>query len=234
MVRLIVIEGNIGSGKSTFIQFIATLTGCCPAVTVLQEPVDQWQSIVGKDGRSILELFYADKSRFAFAFQMTAYISRLTLLLDALSSGSEVVICERSILCDREVFAKMLSDDGTMTQVEHQIYLMWFDSFRNGIPPHDVVYLQTSPSVALARIAKRARPGEYIPLSYLEQCHKYHEEWLCSYPPIGIGSLKIVNANVDASDEVFSGWYNDHIHPLLAHTAPTGRDSPLLAHTAPR
>ena len=43
----------------------------------LQEPIDDWESIKDKDGTTMLEKFYGNQDRYAFSFQMMAYISRL-------------------------------------------------------------------------------------------------------------------------------------------------------------
>ena len=49
----------------------------------LEEPVDEWTKIKDKEGRSILEKFYNNQEKYAFSFQMLAYISRLTDLKNA-------------------------------------------------------------------------------------------------------------------------------------------------------
>ena len=224
MVQLIVLEGNIGSGKTTFLEYVSHVTRGNPSVVVLEEPVDVWQSICNKDGTSVLELFYREPSKHAFAFQMMAYISRLSLLNEALKSNYPVIICERSLLCDREVFARMLSDDKIMTDVEYQIYLKWFDEFSSTLPHHNVVYLRTNPEVAHQRIALRARPGEQISLEYLQKCHQYHESWLCmpSSCPVGVCSLRAVDADVTGTPEVFKDWYGSYIQPLIDDSSAEG------------
>ena len=78
------IEGNIGSGKSTLVDI---LKNHVPKIDMehfkfiyLQEPVDEWKEIKNEKGISILEEFYSDSGKWAFSFQMMAYISRLSLL----------------------------------------------------------------------------------------------------------------------------------------------------------
>ena len=66
--------------------------------------------------------------------------------------------------CDREVFARMLANDGMLSQVEYKIYLQWFDEFTRDLPKEHVFYIRTDPSIAAQRVAKRARPGESITL----------------------------------------------------------------------
>jgi deoxyguanosine kinase len=220
MVRIISIEGNIGSGKSTFVRYIQKQVGNIKNVMVLQEPVSEWESIRDDNGLSILELFYSDQKRYAFAFQMMAYISRLSILKDAIKTFSAdddgVIICERSLACDRHVFAKMLRDSADITSVEHQIYLKWFDNFTTDLPLHDTLYLRADPEIAHARVAKRGREGEDIPLIYLERCHFYHEEWLYGSE---CNLWATTNANIQMTPELFDGWYCDFIRPLLSNNS---------------
>lgn len=54
----------------------------------LEEPVEEWSKIKDKEGRTILEKFYNNQEKYAFSFQMLAYISRLTDLKNAVKSHS--------------------------------------------------------------------------------------------------------------------------------------------------
>jgi deoxyadenosine/deoxycytidine kinase len=142
----------------------------------------------------MLQKFYANQAEYSFAFQMMAYISRLTIIrenvreiMEAVKKAKEeskiprkyILITERSLYTDKYVFAKMLYDQGKIEDVKYQIYLNWFDTFSNEFPVHKVVYVKTAPEICHARIAKRAREGEdCIPLEYLQSCHKYHEDML--------------------------------------------------------
>ena len=41
-----------------------------------------------------------------------------------------------------------------------------------------LIYVKTNPGKCEKRVIHRNRKGESIPLSYLENCHLYHENWL--------------------------------------------------------
>jgi deoxyadenosine/deoxycytidine kinase len=176
------VEGNIGSGKSTFVQNLKenfarelpeTLSIC-----FLQEPVDEWDKIRDSSGKTILERYYHDPEAYAFTFQMMAYITRLNRIKEALAGGYDVIIMERSLQTDRLVFAQMLKDEGKISDIEFAVYTKWFDSFQTEIPPCHIVYLHTTPEIAFERVLRRAREGEDIPIDYLAKCHSYHERWL--------------------------------------------------------
>ena len=183
---LISIEGNIGSGKSTFVEYLRK--NLCDEICFLDEPVDIWNTIVDKDGKNIIENYYKDQKRYAFSFQMMAYISRLSLLKRAIESNSyKYIITERSLNTDKEVFCKMLYDDNLIEKIEYDIYIKWFDEFKPNIEIQ-YVYLRCDPFIAEERVLKRSRKGEIISLDYLKKCHQYHEQWLLKENTIYIDS----------------------------------------------
>lgn len=179
---IISVEGNIGSGKSTYVEILKQnlITISNRPVVFLQEPVDEWTTIVDKQGESILSKFYANQEKYSFAFQMMAYISRLALLKKTVEENPDaIIITERCLFTDKYVFAKMLYDSNLIEEVEYAIYLKWFNTFQEEYPISGYVYLYTRAETAFERVKKRSRDGEStIPLEYLRQCHQYHNEWL--------------------------------------------------------
>ena len=112
---------------------------------------------------------------------MMAYISRLTLLRHAIKENPDaIIITERCLCTDKNVFAMMLYDSGLMNDIEYSIYNKWFDEFNKDVCLSGIIYLKTDPRVAKQRVEKRQREGETIPLAYLEQCNRYHDEWIQS------------------------------------------------------
>lgn len=196
---IISFDGNIGSGKSTtceeYEQYLRNGMGVkrggdndgtsffpnIDEVCFLDEPVALWNQVCDKDGVNILTNMYKDIRAYAFKFQMMAYISRLSLLRKAVKDPKiKLIITERSVETDRNVFAKMLYDTGDISHDEFQIYTLWFEEFLTDVPLGGIVYIHASPDVCLERIHKRARAGETIQPEYIERCHKYHESWIRS------------------------------------------------------
>lgn len=172
------IEGNIGSGKSTFVKFLKENINNQNVVFV-QEPVDVWETIKDKNGETILTKFYRSNKDYAFAFQMMAYISRLSLLKKTIiENPGKIIITERCVETDKNVFAKMLYDSGKIEDVEYQIYLKWYDEFSSYLHVDGSIYIYTSPKKCVERVQKRNRNGESIPLEYLETCNRYHDLWM--------------------------------------------------------
>jgi|TARA_R110002012_G_scaffold278402_1_gene466030 deoxyguanosine kinase len=179
---IVSVEGNIGSGKSTLISQLKneiTSIGDTPIVYI-DEPVRVWNTIMDKEGNNIIKCYYKDQKKYAFQFQMMAYITRITQLRKAveLYDGKCIIITERSIETDRQVFAKMLYENKTLDNISYTIYLKWFDELSRNLTVDNLIYLKTTPSTSFDRVIKRNRPGETISLDYLEDCHEHHERWL--------------------------------------------------------
>jgi deoxyadenosine/deoxycytidine kinase len=184
-VRIVTIEGNIGAGKSTL---LTTLREHVEHVVFVPEPVDEWDTIRDKDGMTMLQKFYKDPTTYAFPFQMMAFISRMVLLRDAVKHAKDrsiaekaefLVVSERSMLTDKNVFAAMMRDMGHLEDMDFAIYNKWFGAFATEFDVNDVIYLDVTPKTCVARVAKRARPGEDpISLDYLTRCGNYHAKFI--------------------------------------------------------
>ena len=205
--KIIAIEGNIGSGKSTLVSKLEEIFKNNTDYYFLQEPVSIWNTIKDENGVTILEKFYNETEKYAFQFQMMAYISRLSILREAIKNkNAKYIITERSIYTDSNVFAKMLYDDKKINLIEYTIYKKWFDEFISEIPISKIIYVKTDPEVAHQRVIIRNRTGEQIPIEYLTRCHDYHEKWLMKqdYEMITLNG----NINIYENPEELTSWIN--------------------------
>jgi deoxyadenosine/deoxycytidine kinase len=205
-VRIISIDGNIGSGKSTLVSDLKQCFEDEKNICFLQEPIDLWNTIRDDNDVTILENYYKDQTKYAFSFQMMAYISRLSMLKREINKNKyDIIITERSTNTDRHVFAKMLFDDKKIEKIQYEIYLKWFDEFISELPTIEVIYIRTSPNVAHERVKKRAREGEsVIELEYLKRCHEYHENWLNRER--GLSLVFDGNVNIYQEPKVLENW----------------------------
>ena len=165
------VEGNIGSGKSTFLKKLSS------EFKVVQEPVDEWSKMRNANGKNILEEFYEDPERNAYLFQSIAFRSRVKNI----TGLNESAIVERSIYTDRMVFAEVCKEDGNINEIEWNDYTEWFDFIVKhiGFKPKGFIYLRTDPEKSYERINKRNRSGESnISIDYLKKLHKRHDKWL--------------------------------------------------------
>lgn len=174
---IVSIDGNVGAGKSTFLAHLRTVM---PDVEVVLEPVGEWMRLKDATGKSLLELFYEDKKRWAYTFQNCAILTRLRTILAAMKTTTKrVILTERSVLTDRYVFAEMLRSDGTLDPMEWELYETWFNTFAADLPIKGVIYLTTGVGTSAQRIITRGRAGEeHIPLDYLAALDAQHHRWL--------------------------------------------------------
>ena len=174
--NIIIVEGNIGAGKSTFLTILQKNLD----LEIIFEPTDKWK--IGEQN-NLLELFYKDTPRWAYTFQSYAFISRIQSLIEHQKKNvlNKVQVLERSVYCDRYCFAKNCYESGLMTKLEWEIYIEWFSWLAENYSPRPkgFIYLKTEPTTCFQRISQRNRHEETaIPLTYLESLHKKHEDWL--------------------------------------------------------
>lgn len=208
-------DGNIGSGKSTIVKYLeSNFENYCNhknttnnlKICFLQEPVSIWEKIIDqKTNKNLIECFYSDNEKYSFAFQMMAYISRLSIFNKALAENYDVIITERSLFTDKNIFAKMLYDTDKMNSVEYQIYLKWFDEFTESLKDIKIVYIKTAPETCFNRIIKRNRKGENITMAYLNNCHLYHELWLNN---IENDRILTIDGNIEVDINVSFEYFN--------------------------
>ena len=181
------IEGNIGAGKTTLLQHFEDNKNDMfsrPHI-IVYEPVDDWLNFKLEDSdESLFEMFYKDKPKYAFVFQMMALQSRLQHLTKFMKQHQdEIIFCERSILTDCEIFAKLQHQQGNISDIEFHVYKNWHTYFVNELQPNikGMIYLRTDPEICKQRIQKRNRIGEHdIEDDYLNHLHQCHETWINS------------------------------------------------------
>ena len=195
------IDGNIGSGKSTLYKDLQSHYKNNADICFVPEPVDDWTKIVDAENTPILTNLYKNTKKYAFRFQMMAYISRLHLLRQKVKENKyRIIISERSVQTDRNIFAKMLFDDGMIEHDEYQIYNQWFDEFLDDMYLGGIIYVKADPDICAERVTLRAREGETIPIEYLQKCHIYHENWLETNT-----DKLVIEANVDTRTKENTG-----------------------------
>jgi deoxyguanosine kinase len=180
------VEGNIGSGKTSFLQ---QLEAHYPElVQVIYEPVAQWEQTLDRHGKNILDYFYGDMARYSYLFQSAVFLSRVRAL-EGLDPSKRFVFIERSVDCDIRIFASNCLECGTMSDIEWTVYADWHQWMcaklkeTRSMPPPSActyVYLRTAPAVAFGRMQARNRASESakVEAEYIEKLHLRHEAWL--------------------------------------------------------
>ncbi|OQA36295.1 MAG: Deoxyadenosine/deoxycytidine kinase [Candidatus Dependentiae bacterium ADurb.Bin331] len=170
-----ILEGNIGAGKSTFLQLIERRI---PTLGVALEPLHNWQKNVY--GQSLLANFYQDPHRWSYSFETFAMICRVREHVREQEMNS-VRLVERSIYSGHYCFVHTGYQNGFMSDLEWLLYQEWFNYLipNRCLPPKGFIYLRTTPEIAYKRIKKRNRLAEKaITFAYLKQIHEQHERFL--------------------------------------------------------
>lgn len=195
---MFIVEGNIGTGKSTFLQ---ALQHSLPHVSVQLEAVDYWQN--ASNGQSILQNFYESPHRWAYSMETIALKTRIQEHIKYQASTTPVVI-ERSMYSGYHCFARNSFEQGFLQQVEWNIYQAWFNflTSKQCLPPQGFIYLQANPQIAYNRTRKRNRDAEEsISLDYLQQIHEKHEAFLIDklnmHSSIANTPVLVLDCNVD-------------------------------------
>jgi deoxyadenosine/deoxycytidine kinase len=176
---MILLEGNIGAGKTTVGRTMAS----SGTFGFIEEPTTMWREGFASN---MLELFYEDPQRWAFTFQVCAFNTRAKTWNEVLQRTEHSrVVLERSIFCDRYVFAENCYRTGLMSLTEYQLYCGMWDFLVSNycVEPDLIVYLRTPAEVCAQRIRERGREEEEgVGLDYLLQLEGLHDEWLLDEP----------------------------------------------------
>jgi deoxyadenosine/deoxycytidine kinase len=169
MKRSIAIAGNMGSGKSTLVEFLARTYGVVP----FYEPNDE---------NPYLGDFYKDMKRWAFQSQLY-FLSNKFRLHQELDRQSGVVALDRTIFEDAEIFATALYQMRKISKRDWETYQGFYNAILDAIRPPDLmIYLRCSMRTLRQRIRLRGRAMEQdVPLAYLKRLDGLYENWISSY-----------------------------------------------------
>lgn len=160
----VVIDGNIGCGKSTLIQSLKELY---KSITILEENVDEW--------KPYLTEFYKDMKSNSLKFQMKVLEHHLHCGKITSESSDSISIHERSPLSCIEIFGKDLLTSGFLKEID--IQLMKSYNTKLGWKPDVIIYLKSDTNIASSRCIERSREGEdNIPISYLNNISELYNK----------------------------------------------------------
>ena len=167
--RLVLLAGNIGSGKTTLTGKIGERLGWQTA----------YESVADNP---YLPRFYADMKTWAFHLQVYFLGHRAQQYLDMWDSPDSVIV-DRSIYEDAYIFARALNHMENLADLDFQAYMRVFDLLIKSLPaPSLLIYLKAPVPVLMDRIQKRARNMETgISSDYLELLDSYYNEWMQNF-----------------------------------------------------
>ena len=178
--KFIAIAGNIGAGKSSLLEFLTGTYDVAP----FYEP---------NDANPYLADFYRDMRRWAFSSQLFFLSNKFRIHQEA-DRTTGVVIQDRTIFEDAEIFATALHQMRKIDRRDWDTYWSFYQTILRSIRPPDLmIYLRCSIRTLRKRIRLRGRPMEQaIPLAYLRRLDRLYEQWIADY---ALGEVLVLDSD---------------------------------------
>ena len=178
--KTIAIAGNIGTGKSSLVEFLTRTYGIKP----FYEPNEE---------NPYLSDFYQDMSGWAFHSQLY-FLSNKFRMHQRLERSRGVVVLDRTIYEDAEIFARNLYQQEDMNERDWASYMDLYRTLTLLLKPPDlVIYLKASVPTLRRRILSRGRDFEHgIAGEYLERLNKLYDEWADNF---SLSPVLIIDTN---------------------------------------
>ena len=169
--RVIAVAGNMGSGKSSLVEWLRQQFGMLPFF----EPNEE---------NPYLADFYADMPRWAYNSQLWFLIRRFQIhrAIDR-SAEQGPIVQDRTIYEDAEIFAEHLHQSGYIDERDWQSYRELYLTLREELRPPDLmIYLRCPLKTLVRRIQRRGRSFEQaVPRRYLAALERLYETWVEGY-----------------------------------------------------
>jgi len=167
--KFIAVAGNIGAGKTELVTFLCKRYGLKPFF----EP---------NDDNPYIKDFYKDMKAWSFQSQVF-FLARKTRLHRELERASGIVVQDRTIYEDAEIFARNLFVTRKMSRRDWETYQELYEVMRDSLRPPDLmIQLRASVRTIKKRIGLRGRPEEQkIPHSYLKRLNALYDDWFERY-----------------------------------------------------
>lgn len=160
----VVIEGNIGAGKTSFASLLAEE---CNARLILEQ----------FEENSFLPKFYEDPARYAFPLELSFLADRYQQLKAQFNAAD---IFKTFTVADYFIFKSLIFASKNLEQLEFGLYSKLFSIVSSVVPrPDMIVYLYLNLENLKRNIEKRGRPYEQnIQFEYLEKIQTGYLEFL--------------------------------------------------------
>ena len=165
MKKYIAVAGNIGAGKTSLVEFLCRRYKLKP----FYEP---------NDTIPYLKDFYSDMRRWAFHSQIY-FLTHKFRLHRELEKYSGIVIQDRTIYEDANIFAKNLRRSRYINKRDWQTYQELYETIRKDLTPPDLmIFLRCTVRTMRKRITQRGRGMEQaIPARYLSRLDQLYNDW---------------------------------------------------------
>ncbi len=203
----VVIEGNIGAGKTTLAGRIAHEFN---ARLILER----------YDDNPFLPKFYENRDRYSFPLELSFLASRYSQLKEEFANPD---LFKQFTIADYYFTKSLVFAASTLRGDVYNLYRQIFYIIHGSLPKPDVyVYLHLSPERLLENIARRGRTYEKtITVEYLQDIQNNYFNFFRQNPDskylvLDINGIDFVSNKKDYSKVVDTIFYNDH--PLGINT----------------
>lgn len=183
----ICIEGNIGAGKTTLAEKLASHTG---SMLILEEFEDN----------PFLPLFYKDPERYALQTELTFLTDRYKQLSSKLINRS---LFQPSVIADYFLFKSRLFAKNNLNGDDFRLYTKIFNIIESALPkPGLMVYLHHEVDVLMSNIRNRGRAYEQqISAEYLREIQDAYFTWMNSESRFPVVLINMSQKPFISSDE---------------------------------
>lgn len=208
----LIIEGNIGAGKTTLAKKLAADMG---SRLMLEQFEDN----------SFLPKFYNDPKRFAFPLELSFLASRFTQLKEIIGNPSGI-FDSPAIIADYSFFKNLVFSRITLEDDEFTLFYKLYEIINPQLPRADmIVYVHQPVSRLIFNINKRGRSYEQdIQSAYLEKIEAGYFEFFRQMPKQKILVLDAKNIDFANNEED----YRKIKHIIFNEEYPEGISRPVL------
>lgn len=170
MIKYIAVAGNMGSGKSSLVDFLCRRY---PDIRPFYERNEE---------NPYLADFYQDMSTWAFHSQVY-FLTLKFRVHQELDACTQTVIQDRTIYEDAEIFAENLYRRGLLAPRDYRAYRLLYETVTSSLNPPDLlIYLKSNLRTIRKRIRLRGRTYEEgIDATYLKALNRLYARWITRY-----------------------------------------------------
>jgi deoxyguanosine kinase len=187
--NFLIIEGNIGAGKTSFVQKLCKLRN-------YRGVYEQFEN------NPFLPKFYEDPEKYAFTVEMSFLADRYHQLKNEIHQQD---MFTNGIVSDYYLVKSLIFARSTLSSQEFDLYRNIFNIINKRLPSPDVyVYLHKSPEKLLSNINKRGRVYEKsISTDYLKSIEDSYLMFFKQHPDIPVLIINTEDLDFVKSDDDF-------------------------------
>lgn len=201
--KYLVVEGNIGAGKSTLAKLI-------------HKQFDTRLVLESFEDNPFLPRFYKDKERYAFTLELSFMAERFNQLKQEFDTGD---LFHQSTVADYHFLKSLIFAGRTLADDEYRLYRQLFDIIYDMTPKPDLyLYLHRPVDVLLKQIKGRGREYERsISADYLKNIQAGYFQFFREHP-----ELSVLLLDVDDMDYVNDKKVYNTVVEMLQKDYPKG------------